>query len=232
MRLICFSLWGNKPRYVVGAIRNAQLAPCFYPGWTCRFYCAASVPEDAVATLAALPHVEVVRREAPDDWTSLLWRFEPAGDPAVEVMLSRDADSRLGARERAAVEDWLARGAPFHTMRDHPLHDRPILGGLWGARRGALPELPALLAAFPAEDRWQTDQDFLNTVVVPRVSSSWVEHDAYFAGAPFPTRRRGREFVGQPFDENDRPLIQGPTELESKLRRIARDALVWAGLRR
>jgi hypothetical protein len=232
VKLISFALWGEVPRYVVGAVRNAELAPRVYPGWTCRFYCAACVPAETVAKLRSLPQVEVVRRPRRGDWRSLLWRFEPAGEAGVEVVLSRDTDSRLGERERLAVDDWLARGAPFHTMRDHPMHDVAILGGMWGARRGALPEMPALIEGFRAENRWQTDQEFLAAEVAPRVRQSWVEHDPYFARIPFPIRRRGREFVGQPFDENDRPTILGPTDLEAGLRRSARQVLRWAGLRR
>ena len=37
-------------------------------------------------------------------------RFLPLLDPLVSVMVSRDLDSRLTAREKAAVEDWLESG--------------------------------------------------------------------------------------------------------------------------
>ena len=50
------------------------------------------------------------------------------------MYLSRDLDSRFGKREAAAVEEWLQSGAAVHTMRDHPQHGVPLLGGLWGAR--------------------------------------------------------------------------------------------------
>ena len=49
------------------------------------------------------------------------------------------------------------------------------------------------------------------------VRDSWLEHDGYFVHNPFPTRRVGREFVGQPFDEHDRPLIEGPSWLRERL---------------
>jgi hypothetical protein len=29
---IAFSLWGENPKYLVGAVRNAELAPLLYPG--------------------------------------------------------------------------------------------------------------------------------------------------------------------------------------------------------
>ena len=64
----------------------------------------------------------------------MLWRFIPVLDPTVDLMVSRDLDSRLTAREQAAVEEWLTTGLAFHVMRDHPAHGASILAGLWGAR--------------------------------------------------------------------------------------------------
>jgi hypothetical protein len=222
LKLLSFSLWGEDPRYLVGALRNAELAASLYPGWRCRFCCGASVAAETLRRLRAHPHVEVVEMPEPGDWTGLFWRFLAAGDPRVSVMLSRDADSRLNTRERAAVDAWLASDKDVHVMRDHPRHDVPILGGLWGVRNARLREIGPLVAAFPKQNAWQTDQRFLAEVVAPRVREHWLEHDPYFAGRPFPVRRRGREFVGQPFDAQDNPLILGPTENEQRLRDWAR----------
>ena len=61
-------------------------------------------------------------------------RFLPLLDHSVDVMVSRDLDSRLTTREQAAVEEWLNTGLAFHVMRDNPQHGTEILGGMWGAR--------------------------------------------------------------------------------------------------
>lgn len=228
MRVIAFSLWGRDPKYVVGALRNAALAPTVYPGWICRFYCGASTPSSAMTTLESQPHVQVVRRPEDGDWTAMFWRFLAAADSDVEFAIFRDADSRLGARERAAVDAWIASGRGTHVMRDHPMHDVPILGGMWGVRGGVLADMAARVAAETRAPRWpvalQIDQEFLAADIAPIVRHDWTEHDEYFARMPFPTRRRGREFVGQPFDEHDRPLIAGPTALRRRLGQAARGA--------
>jgi hypothetical protein len=222
INLVSFSLWGDAPRYVQGAIRNAEVAPGIYPGWTCRFYCGASVPGSALDRLATFPHVRLVRRAEPGDWTSMFWRFEAAADPNAEAIVFRDTDSRLSPRERAAVDSWLASGADAHVMRDHPYHNVPMLGGLWGVRGGILAGIEADIAGYVRRNYWQIDQEFLAAVIAPRLRSGWIEHDEYFAHRPFPTARRGREFVGQPFDEHDRPLMFGPTALERRIRQAAR----------
>jgi hypothetical protein len=224
MKLICFSLWGSQPKYTVGAVRNAELAPLIYPGWRCRFYCGASTPRDTIDTLASMPHVDVVRMTDAGTWRAMFWRFYPASDADVSVMISRDVDSRIGWRERAAVDEWLASDRDVHVMRDHPRHGAIMLGGMWGVRNGRLAEMRTLIEAYDSEDAYQVDQHFLRDVIAPRVRDCWLEHDEYFSGRPFPTRRRGREYVGLPVDDTDRPLITGPTRLGGVVWRIRRAA--------
>ncbi|MFN8642717.1 MAG: hypothetical protein U0802_14075 [Candidatus Binatia bacterium] len=172
-----------------------------------------------VEALRAFPHVDLVAMDVAGDWRGMFWRFEPASDPTVDVMVSRDVDSRVGDREKAAVDEWLASDADFHVMRDHVEHTAPVMGGMWGVRNRLLADLCALMEAYPKVDEWQTDQRFLAEVVLPRIRGRTFVHDEIFTGRPFPTRRRGRDFVGRTFDENDRPLSSGPTHWEWRLRR-------------
>ena len=64
----------------------------------------------------------------------MLWRFFPTMDPNVDLIMSRDLDSRFTAREAAAVREWLASNKTLHAMRDHPFHGVPIMGGGWGSK--------------------------------------------------------------------------------------------------
>ncbi|MDX2171357.1 MAG: hypothetical protein SF182_30095 [Deltaproteobacteria bacterium] len=206
MRIISFCLWGDAPRYTLGALRNAELAGRIYPGWRCRFHVASSVRREIVAGLRDRG-AEVVLRPEPGDNRAMLWRALPLLDPTVDAMIARDADSRLGLRERQAVDEWLASGRSFHIMRDHPLHATAILGGMWGARAGAIPGLAELLEQHGNEDRYGADQRFLAQHVYPLVrADAWV-HDEFllhgFDAHPFPRPRRGHEFVGEVIDENE-----------------------------
>jgi hypothetical protein len=53
-RVISFGLYGSNPKYTHGAIRNAELAAVYFPGWTCRFYITSDVPGEVVARLKDL----------------------------------------------------------------------------------------------------------------------------------------------------------------------------------
>jgi hypothetical protein len=139
-------------------------------------------------------------------------RFLPIEEEDVEVMISRDCDSRIGEREQMAVKEWLMSDKGVHIMRDHPWHGTEILGGMWGMKSGALPEFLDLMYEWHHEDRWQTDQDFLKEEIYPRIVDDTMVHDNFFGinshGIPFPTSRKGVDFVGQVFDENDKTVIE------------------------
>jgi len=62
-KVISFSLWGNNPKYTVGAIENAKLALSIYPEWECKFYIGHSVPMNIVSQLVDLPNTVSERKE-------------------------------------------------------------------------------------------------------------------------------------------------------------------------
>lgn len=204
-KVISFSLWGDQPRYTVGAVRNAELTPVFYPGWTARFYAGLSVPAEIVQRLLACG-AEVVHMNEVGDWRGMFWRFAAASDTTVDVMISRDCDSRLSEREAAAVNEWLHSEAPFHIMRDHPAHRIPIPGGMWGVRAPLLRNMAGIISEYNLVDAWQVDQVFLRRIVYPVVRDVALIHDEFYEGQPFPVPRRGLEFVGEVFDEQDDPV--------------------------
>lgn len=203
MKVISFSLWGDSPKYCTGAIRNSEIAKKHYAGWEVWFYCAKSVPAVVKQSLIA-NGARVIEKESQGDWTGTFWRFEPIAEPDVEVMISRDTDSRISEREAVAVNTWLSSDKLFHVMRDHPAHSTEIMAGMWGAKKPILGDMNHLISAYMKIDTKQADQNFLREVVWPRVVYSTLTHDEFFAKMPFPTSRIGGEFVGQVFDENEK----------------------------
>jgi hypothetical protein len=204
-KIISFSLWGDNPKYTIGAIRNAELTPIIYPGWVSRFYCGESVPTDIIKTLISLPNTEVVMMDVNGDWTGMFWRFYACEDS--DIMLSRDTDSRLSLREKLAVDEWLSSDKDFHIMRDHPYHNTEILGGMWGVRNGLLKNIKELISDYTKGDFWQVDQNFLREKIHPLVVNNSFTHDSYLnyntISKPFPSERINREFVGDVFDGNE-----------------------------
>nr|WP_295832071.1 tetratricopeptide repeat protein [uncultured Azospirillum sp.] len=187
--VVAFSLWGATEIYHRGALENARLVPSVYPGWTCRIYHDDSVPPEILAELDALGAERVVMPSGGGPVSGLYWRFLASDDPTVRRFICRDSDSRVGPRERAAVEAWIVSGKPFHVMRDHPLHSELMLAGMWGGVAGLLPPLEPLIDRFAAAeaDRWQ-DQRFLRSHLWPLIAGACLVHDSHQPGhgAPFP----------------------------------------------
>lgn len=209
-RVIAFSLWGANPKYTTGAIKNADLAPTLYPGWICRFYVDQTVPSEVVNQLKARSHVEVIQLDGDRGWKMSFARFLPAADPDVEVLICRDADSRLNQREKAAVEAWLQSPQKYHIMRDHPRHNVPILAGMWGVKGNVL-DMAILVEQHLVDQadlglRYGIDQHFLATQIYPKTQSSCMVHDEIFLQNPYPTPRQGLEYVGQVFLEDESTL--------------------------
>lgn len=182
-RMIAFSLWGSKPRYLRGALENLIRSTHIYPGYRCRFYVDESVPADFAAALEA-NGAELVRNSGePGPRRRLTRRFLVADDPRVSVYLVRDCDSVINSREAAAVEEWLASGKAFHVMRDWWTHTDPMLAGMWGGLGGILPPLAPLLAGYKAAamETPSWDQWFLRDRIWPSVSDAALVHDRLFA---------------------------------------------------
>jgi hypothetical protein len=218
-RVIAFSLWGNHPKYLHGALRNLELQKEHYPDWICRYFVAESLSSTILDELKS-GGAEIIQKPASQGYLGLFWRFEAGCDPEVSRFIVRDCDSRLNAREALAVQAWIHSGKPFHLMRDHVYHDIPILGAMWGAVRGFIPDFEARFHRWIAQvrpgdhhrgDYFYTDQEFLNKEIWPLIRKRHLAHDDLRRVTKkenlFPVLLPNGQFVGQQFDENDKPIL-------------------------
>ena len=213
------SLWGNDAKYTFGTLRNAQLVPVFFPGWTLRVYVEEPrgdrtprynpAPKRIINKLASLGAQIVYVNTDEVAIAPMLWRFLAADDMSLDYFIVRDGDARLNDRDAAIVSDWLKSGSSFHCIRDHPSHTAYALsGGMWGARPRELQKIipiPWKNLMMGYRDRYGLDMTFLANMVWKKVEPVAYCHDSYscrkWTGShPFPVRRRGSEHVGQVFD--------------------------------
>lgn len=220
-RVISYSLYGpeDAKKYWLGAVENAKNIEHNFPGWTMRIYydspellakCGDHSDGRQYALLKCAHHgAEIVARGREGDLQDrMTWRFTAIDDPAVDAMIVRDADSRLDAREKDVVEEWLVSGKAVHSILDHPAHGgRPLNGGLWGVRGGVLPNVEAMLRDWEAHDAplviaHDPDQQFLTSRIWPLVKDDCILHvthcqRAFPQGKPFPAARIGKRFAGE-----------------------------------
>jgi hypothetical protein len=182
MKIISFSIWGNDNKYLKGAIENSKIAKDIYPDWTCRFYCDCEIPSHVISDLIKYnSQIVIMQHPYKGDWEGLYWRFFPASEPDVDYFISRDADSILNVREKAAVDEWIKSGLPFHIMRDHPEHGTHIPGGMWGCCKNVIKDIRKLIYEKDNKfDHKGCDQDFLKKHIWPKIQRCHMAHDEYF----------------------------------------------------
>jgi len=182
--VISFSLWGTAPFYAYGAMINLVLSRTIYPGWDCRFYVAADVPQPCVAFLRDNgADVRNIEDEYPG--VGLFQRFLVMNDPSVGRFLVRDCDARLSAPEADLVQQWIDSGYPFHAVRDHVLHNELMIGCTWAGRTDCGIDIVELMRRYFSSTsgptaRYGHDQRMLGLMLWPLIRNRCLVHDKYY----------------------------------------------------
>ena len=210
-KYVSFSLWGSKPIYCIGVIKNAELISKIYNGWKMVVFYDSTVPQPIIKKLNDLGVITI-------DSTSfetygMFWRFFAYSIDDCEYVVFRDADSRISDREFSAVDEWINSGKTIHVMRDHPAHripygtNRPgILGGMWGIKKTNYNLLEHILSFVGDKNlEYGSDQTFLSDLY-DFFKEDMIIHDEFSGGLPFPIKRIDKRFIGERMKIDDTPL--------------------------
>ena len=222
---ISYSLFGEEAIYSVGLLENVTLAAKYYP----EAEVVAHVERGHYGIQRLKQEgVRVIEHERKDAWSGLLWRFETGLESdRYTVVHFRDADSRLGPREAAAVNEWLATANQVHVMSDHPDHKNPVNAGMWSIRTGGGIVTDALGRALdrPLTNRYGDEtalrEEFWSVTREMSLRHSGNESPQH--GASFPKHDLWDSFVGkkvQPTMKNTRFVVLSPEIYEDRRSRF------------
>lgn len=227
-KVLSFSLWGDNPTYNIGAIKNAELAKEFYPEFECWFYIHnVSVPQDTISVLKTFSNVKIILKTGDltnENCKPRMWRYEPIDDPEVEIILSRDTDTRILLREKLAVDEWLNSGTSFHIMRDHPHHNFPILAGMFGSKKlSQISNWSNAINEYTKNDNRMYDQDFLRDYIYPIIKNNSTIHATFHKNESqaknFPINYcEDFKFVGEYVYEDETRSTYHINELKNRIR--------------
>ena len=130
--LFSFCLYGPyTDKYYRGLQENVELIRTHYPRWDIMVYTA---PE-AVDFVRSIPDVICIPtgKTGPVNMT---YRFLATINTCYDIVCVRDTDSRIHARDRWCIANFIDSPYSLYTIRDHPYHRYRIMGGLWGAKQG------------------------------------------------------------------------------------------------
>lgn len=207
MNLLSFSLYGTKKMYVDGMLANIPLAKKHYPGWRVFVYVPKGHPATHDLIVAG---AMVFDMPEPEGHMGMFWRFLSYDIMELDYVVFRDADSRIGAKEAAAVTAWMDQGTDSHIMRDHQDHTGwPILGGMFGLRTTFLPNMRNSINLWlesHAGTEKLDDMRYLAEVIWPQIKTHPItQHSSVpskFGGDPFPPFDKSPgepDYVGQIF---------------------------------
>lgn len=176
-----FCLYGpENPRYYPGLLENIELAAKYFPDWKVYVYTAPDVEESMIRELDT--RTTVVRRETGVTGAiNMIHRFYAIDEPGVELMMVRDADSRIHWKDRWAIREFVMQPRFIaHTIRDNIEHTADMMGGLWGIRKSSGLNMHTEYAAYKEDaqrgHRNGHDQNFLSDVIYPKIVSRMLVH--------------------------------------------------------
>ena len=174
-KVISYSLFGSchshaEYCYTQGAIENSERKNIHFPDWEIVIYCNHVDEKDQIV-LSKYYGVTLIPVR---DWAiGYFWRYLAFDNPDFDVVIVRDLDDRLCARDRAAVTEWLESDKEVHIIRDHIWHRMPMMGGLFGARNHALNGMKDKIDMWSKQlDRplqHYDDEIFLAEIIYPEV---------------------------------------------------------------
>jgi hypothetical protein len=110
----------------------------------------------------------------------MIERFYAIDEPDVELMMVRDADSRIHWRDRWCIREFVKSNFVAHTIRDNIEHTAKMMGGLWGLRKSAGISMRQAYATYHEDTtlgwRLAHDQNFLGDVIYPKVVDRMLIH--------------------------------------------------------
>tara|TARA_Y100000816_G_scaffold287578_1_gene270566 strand:- start:337 stop:2418 length:2082 start_codon:yes stop_codon:yes gene_type:complete len=173
-KIISFCLYGKAATYITGMKENILLAKKHFSDWIIRIHYNDTVDIKFINEYKSLGAECILCSNVGSNkmnWEGMFWRWFPLDDRDVSYWLSRDADSRLSAREANMVKQWTSSNKTLHSIRDHRCHFNPIMGGMFGINNilfrkrykfKKVKDIINNLHVFFKEKPYNVDQIFLN----------------------------------------------------------------------
>jgi hypothetical protein len=207
-KFISFSLYGNDPKYVIGAYKNIELCQKLCPEWTVKIFTNVNVTsKQTIDILSKFSNTIIIDPETiltnHDVYKfPMFWRFFAFFDNA--PALSRDLDSRITVRELQYINNWINLDKSIFIVRDHPWQSQ-VPGGLVGMKNLG-PSFRSFFIDFIQNNStdWGQDQVMLNSFV-SLYNISYIYKCEQNSNSYIP-RDNKSFFIGIQLDENDNPI--------------------------
>jgi hypothetical protein len=133
--IFSFCIYGSNPKYCKGLVENLKTIASDFPDFHTWIVAGNNVPQSYLHTYLTFPNVHLTHVDL-SGHQLMAHRFFPIDDPTVDIMFVRDADSRIDHRDIWCIKQFMASNIhKIMTIRDHPHHVFPLMGGQWAMRK-------------------------------------------------------------------------------------------------
>ena len=179
-KVISYSLWGDNKLYNYGIYENALLLNQIFPEWYMVVYYTKTALIKVIEEIKKIKNVECILVDIPNHPRNSMLRFLTGFDKKNDVIIFRDADSRLIQRDANAVKEWLDNtNKNIHIIRDKETHKK-ICAGLWGIRNHVLCNKYMIDKYYEyfnqIDSKWTIDEKFLNQIIYPKLINDSTIH--------------------------------------------------------
>jgi hypothetical protein len=230
-KYISFSLWGTSKLYCLGAIENIELAKQFYPDFICRFYVAKNCPALSIlqkldCEVVVMPEINGIDRTKEEEWkwqkehVAMFWRYfiiDELGEK--DVVIFRDCDSRITARESDVVYNWISGQDEIAlVIAENASHKNSFaMGGMWGIFGGILTNVVQSIEDWVQYyKQWNHPWIFVdleyNTNILGPLIGNYTRFVGYGSNNPLPNLKEGERFIGDVYEPQWRGEVFSPSD--------------------
>ena len=174
-----FCIYGTDLKYYIGLQKNLDIIASlnFGPIKVTISYTGNTLVEYIDKFKQQYPFVEMVfHSDTKYQMIGRIFAIDHMNDD--DIFFSRDADSRITARDIWCITQFINSNKSLHVIRDHFYHRKRIMGGMFGIRKKNVSfKIKDLWGSVVrSDDNYGADENFLETNVYPLLAHDCLVH--------------------------------------------------------
>lgn len=181
-KIISYCLWGSTEIYNYGMLENALFAKKMFPYWMVHVYYKDNIIKSVKDALFSLKNVKMIEmKNSTNNLSNMMWRYTPAFEKD-NIVIVRDADSRLTVHDYFCIKEWLKSDKDFHIIRWTNKWYK-IAGGYWGSRNNILLPFQNQYKNYKSTNKFHSDTKWLQRKIYPYIKdNSFIHCDGVYGG--------------------------------------------------
>jgi len=170
-RVFSYCIYGTQAKYCLGMIKNLEQIKELFPEYETWIIIGNDVPQSYIDKYISYKNVKLIHTNI-NTGRLMAYRLFPLDNPLVELMFTRDADSRFSERDIWCMNEFIKSDYRVCTIRDHWWQQSQIQMGQSGFKRLEGIDIQNWHSEFCRKynniDGYSNDQNFANEYIYNR----------------------------------------------------------------